>query len=367
MQVSQVQLARKLGVSQRTVSSALHGSGRVGDALRERILEAAARHGYRPNRLAAGLRGARTRSLGIVWAFVDPWAGDAGIALDITRHFQQQGFAVYQALHDPAVEVLGRRIDDLLDRRVDALVVQGTPGQLAHPDIQRRLRSTPVAVTVSREAVPGLPADQVVHDRNAAIREVVDHLAACGRRKPCMVLTMCEESNPPKFRAFAERWAAHGVAETARMLVDMTVAGPDVASGAARHPAFEEHGMRHRVAFAAKFPRSVPVDCVFCFNDTGAFYILRELQDRGLRVPDDVAVVGFNNDQAGAVWTPPLATGDRRPRDVSAAVARLLERRLANGAAAQETIAVPMRFVWRESAGKMAASQATGVAGAIPA
>jgi DNA-binding LacI/PurR family transcriptional regulator len=351
MQVSQAQLARKLGISQRTVSSALHGSGRVGVALRERILEAAEKQGYRPNRLASGLRGGRTRSLGIIWAFVDPWAGDASIALDITRHFQQKGVAVYQALHDPAVEVLGRRIDDLLDRRIDALVVQATPSQLAHAEIQRRLRAAPAAVTVSREAVPGLPADQVVHDRNAAIREVVDHLAAAGRRKPCMVLTMCEESNPPKYRAFVNRWAQHGVAESSRMLVDMTVAQAGTADGAALHPAFEEHGMRHRTAFVAKFARTTPVDCVFCFNDTGAFYILRELQDRGLRVPDDVAVVGFNNDQAGAVWSPPLATGDRRPRDVSAAVARLIERRLANDAAAHETIAVPMRFIWRESAG----------------
>lgn len=351
MLVSQLQLAQKLGVSQRTVSSALHGSGRVGPALRKRIVAAAERHGYRPNRLAAGLRGSRTSSIGIVWAFVDPWAGDASIALDITREFQERGFAMYQALHDPSVDVLGRRIDDLLDRRIDALVVQATPGQLAHPEIQRRLRAAPAAITVSREAVPELSTDQVVQDRNHAIREVVDHWAACGRRQPCMVLAMSDESNPPKYRAFAERWAEHGVSETARMLVDMTAAAGGARKSVAPHPSFEEHGLRHRTAFAAKFPRSVPVDCVFCFNDTGALYILSELRDRGIRVPHDVAVVGFNNDQAGAVWTPPLATGDRRPRDVSAAVARLLERRLAEPAAERQTVTVPMHFIWRESAG----------------
>lgn len=356
MHFSQAQLARKLGISQRTVSSALNGSGRVGDALRKRVLEAAAEHGYRPNRLAAGLRGARTRSLGIVWAFADPWAGDASIALDITRQFQQQGFAVYQALHDADVNILGRRIDDLLDRCVDALIVQATPTQLAHPDIVRRLKAASAAVTVSREIVPDLPADQIIHDRNAAIRDVVDHLAACGRRKPCMVLAMCQESNPPKYRAFVERWAEHGVRETSRMLVDLTLAPVRASAQGSAHPAFEEHGIRHRIAFAEKFPRAVPVDCVFCFNDTGAFYVMRELQDRGIRIPEQVAVVGFNNDQAGAVWTPPLATGDRRHREVSAAVADALERRLANPAAPFETIPIPMRFIWRESAGPAGAS-----------
>lgn len=351
MHFSQTQIAQKLGISQRTVSSALNGSGRVGAALRKRILETASEHGYRPNRLAAGLRGARTRSLGIVWAFADPWAGDAGIALDITRQIQQRGFTVYQALHDEDVAILGRRIDDLLDRCVDALVVQATPAQLAHPDIVRRLQAAGAAVTVSRAAVPGLPADQVVHDRNAAICEVVDHLAACGRRKPCMVLAMCQESNPPKYRAFVERWAEHGVRETSRMLVDLTLAPSRASAQGSAHPAFEEHGIRHRTAFAEKFPKAVPVDSVFCFNDTGAFYVMRELQDRGIRIPEQVAVVGFNNDQAGAVWTPPLATGDRRHRDVSAAVIAALERRFANAAAPFETTPIAMRFVWRESAG----------------
>lgn len=357
MQISQTQLARTLGVSQRTVSSALNGSGRVGEKLRKRILDVAEQQGYRPNRLAAGLRGARTRSLGIVWAFADPWAGDSGIALDISRQFQQQGFAVYQALHDADIHILGRRIDDLLDRRVDALVVQATPTQLAHPDIIRRLKAASAAVTVSREVVPDLPADQVVHDRNGAIREVVDHLAACGRRKPCMVLTMCEESNPPKYRAFTERWAEHGVRETPRMLVDMTLAPhralPEIKIPT--HPKFEEHGMRHRLAFAEKFPHAVPVDCVFCFNDMGALYVMRELHDRGIRVPEDVAVVGFNNDQAGAIWLPPLATGDRRHREVSEAVADALERRLANPTAPFEVLTIPMHFIWRESAGAPAA------------
>lgn len=350
MQISQTQLAQTLGVSQRTVSSALNGSGRVGEKLRKRILAVAEQQGYRPNRLAAGLRGSRTRSLGIVWAFSDPWAGDSGIALDITRQFQQHGFAVYQALHDDDVEILGRRIDDLLDRCVDAIVVQATPSQLAHPDIQRRLQSVS-AVTVSREFVPGLFADQVVHDRNTAIGEVVDHLAASGRHKPCMVLTMGQESNPPKYQAFVERWAEHGVKETRRMLVDMTEAERGSGPIPVENPAYEGHGLRHRLAFVKKFPNTVPVDCVFCFNDTGAFYVMRELQNRGIRVPEDVAVVGFNNDQAGAVWQPPLATGDRRHREVSSAVTEVLERRLENPTASFEQIIIPMHFVWRESAG----------------
>ncbi len=351
MRVSQAQLARELGVSQRTVSYALNGSGRIRDSLRQRILDAAEDFGYRPNRLAAGLRGSKTRSVGIVWSFVNPWTEDSGIALEVVKRFQLEGFAVYQALHDDDVRILCSRIDDLLDRCVDALVVQATPSQLCSPDVRRRL-SAVSSVTVCREYIQNLKADQVIHARDPAIFEVVDYLWASGRRRPCMVLSMGEESNPPKYRAFVKRWEDHGVAETKEMLVDMTAAeARDSTCSVDSGPSYEEHGVNHRIAFASKFPDRTPVDCVFCFNDMGALYMMRELEDRGLRIPEDVAVVGFNNNQAGAAWRPALASGDRRQAEVSGAVIRFLERRLEDPASPFARADIPMRFIWRESAG----------------
>lgn len=344
--VSQSEIAAELGISQRTVSSALNGSGRVGEAMRARILAHAAKAGYRPNHLASGLRGAKTSSIGIVWSFGDQWTNDSGIALDVTSRLQREGFAVYHALHDEDNAALCARIDDLLARSVDALVIRARRSQLASPEVRARLASV-ASVTVCNEAVSRLKCDQVVHDRKPAIREIADHFHASGRRRPAMILAMSDESNPPKFEAFAERWAEYGI--EAR-LVDITD------GGRLPHPSYAEHGAAHQAALRREFPdaarRAGPLpDCVFCFNDIGALHALRELRERGLSTPGDVAVCGFNNNPAGEAWDPPLATGDRCRNKVAEAVVALLERRRANHDAPFSTTSVPMRFLWRESAG----------------
>src|SRR5690606_28976058 len=80
------------------------------------------------------------------------------------------------------------------------------------------------------------------------------------------------------------------------------------------------HGRRYAEAIRRQFPPHagpLPVDAIFCFNDTGAMFVMRELQGRGLRIPEDVAVVGFNNMEVGETWHPPLATGDRMPARVA--------------------------------------------------
>ena len=88
MPITQAQLAEKLGLSQRTVSVAFSGSGRINEQTRLRVLEAARKHGYRPNRLAMGLRGGRTGSVGLIWSFADPWTGDSIIAVDLLQRLQ---------------------------------------------------------------------------------------------------------------------------------------------------------------------------------------------------------------------------------------------------------------------------------------
>ncbi len=341
MPITQADIAEKLGLNQKTVSIAFGANGRINDSTRQRIIRVANELGYRPNRLAAGLRGACTRSIGVVWAFVDPWAGDAVIGLDILERLQRRGFATYQAQYTEKTSAMCRQLDDLLARRVDAIVVQAIPSQLTDPRIVARLESAPAVVGVAREPVDGFPGDLVVHDRDQAIREVVDHFADTGRRQPAMALSMSQESNPPKFAVFAEQCRRRGIGHD-RMLIDLD------------HPTqAESHGQLHLQGFRRAFPigRELGIDAVFCFNDIGALYVMRDVQDRGLRVPDDVAVVGFNDAEFGRLWRPALATGDRKFRDVALAVDRMLETRLDDPEQEPRQESVHMQFVWRESAG----------------
>jgi LacI family transcriptional regulator len=195
MPITQTDIARQLGVNQKTVSIAFGAAGRIHPDTRKRILSLAKELGYRPNRLAAGLRGAATRSIGMIWAFVDPWAGDAVIGLHVLERLQARGFATYQAQHSEHTDVLCRQLDDFLNRRIDALIIQAIPSQLQHPDVVERLAQFPAVVAVTREPIADFAGDLVVHDRYRAIRDIVDHLADAGRRRPAMVLSMGQESN----------------------------------------------------------------------------------------------------------------------------------------------------------------------------
>mgnify|MGYP005842044305 CR=1 FL=1 len=342
MAINQSQLARELGLSQGTVSVALGGSGRISERTRRRVLKAVHVKGYQPNRLASSLRRGKTASLGVIWAFADPWAGDAVIALDLLERMQGQGYAVFQAQHSPRTQVLCDQLDDMLGRQVEGIVIQAVPSQLADERVARRLKSAKAVVGVTREPVPDFPGDLVVHDRGQAICEVVDHLVSRGRQRLAMALSIGQESNPSKFDAFLARCKTHGLPRHPHELIPLD---------APKEP--ETHGLRHEEAVRRAFPDDgpVPVDAIFCFNDIGALCVIRELTRRGIRVPEEVAVIGFNNTEAGRVWQPALASGDRRPREVSQAVYDLLNDRLENGRSSNVTRVVPMRFVWRESAG----------------
>ena len=155
-----------------------------------------------------------------------------------------------------------------------------------------------------------------------------------------MALSMAQESNPSKYAAFAEACSELGIAKHPKMLLDLD------------YPHFsEENGQRHVQGIRKYFPDRVDIDALFCFNDIGAMYAMHELQRRGTKVPEDVAVVGFNNITPGRITSPPLATGDRKPELMARKLEEMLMNRIEKPDLAPQRETVHMEFVWRESAG----------------
>lgn len=333
-------VAKRAGVSAMTVSRALSGKAPVAEETRRRIEQAVSELGYRPNWLAAGLRGSGTRSIGVIWAFVDPWSGDAGIGLDVLERIQHRGFVTYQAQQNEQVEVMCEHLDELLARRVDAIVIRATPRQLKDPQLRRRLDQAPGVVAVTRAPVEGFAGDLVVHDRDYAYREAVDYLARAGRKRIALAAEVAQESNAPKYEVFLERCRMHGIADHPYTLIDLGY--PD-------NP--DTQGQRYRDGFRRAFPGQVQVDAIICINDVGAMFTIHELQERGIRVPEDVAVVGFNNIETCRVVRPALASCDRRSRETAEAVDRMLAWRLDNPDAPPQCETIHMNFVHRASAG----------------
>ena len=141
MSATQQDIARRLNLSQQTVSIAFGATGRIHPDTRQRVLDMAKRLNYVPDRLAAGLRGSGTRSVGVVWQFADLIVGDAAIGLDVLQRLQTRGLVAYTyptMVESPVVE-LCRQLDDLLARRPDAIVIQTTPRHLRDPQVARKV------------------------------------------------------------------------------------------------------------------------------------------------------------------------------------------------------------------------------------
>ncbi len=340
------QVAERANASVAAVSSVLNNKNRsrgYSDAMRERILLAAKELNYVPNRLASGLRGARTRSVGVLWSFTDAWTGDSEIGLDLLNRIQRSGSVTYQASMTHSIDHTCRQLDEFAHRRVDGLLIRSGPEQLDHPEVRRRFETLPAVVALSRAPVEGFCGDMVVHDRGSAIDEVVDHFTTCGRRRLAMAVALDGPGNRAKAERFIQRCHSRGLNGGACRLIRLDPP---------RSP--HTHGEQHREAMERTFPRRIDVDAIFCFADIGAMYVGRFLEEHGVAVPDDVALVGFNDSEAGRLHKPPLATGDRLRSEVADRMEHMLLSRLSSAAElTPRSETVRMRFIWRESAGRV--------------
>jgi LacI family transcriptional regulator len=284
-------VADAAGLHPSTVSRALDPErrDRVSDATREHVVAVAARLGYRPDMVARGLKSGRTGALGVVVAdlgniFVTPLVHGIADAIDDAGMM-----SVVAESRDDRDRFAGI-LDHMLSRRVDALVI------LAARTGDRELvemanRSVPV-VLASRP-LEDTPVRQVIHDNDLGGALVAEHLHALGHR------IVAQLRGPDDVLNFPRR--AHGFMGRVEAL-GMELADLD---GVAAHPTQEE-GRRLMEDLLDTRPR-LP-SAVFAHNDLMAIGALTALKSRGLRVPDDISLVGYNDMPLADQVSPPLTT-----------------------------------------------------------
>jgi DNA-binding LacI/PurR family transcriptional regulator len=315
-------IAVELGVSQSTVSRILNGvaSFRVSDETRTRVLEAAHRLDYRPNALARSLRSGRTHLIG----FHDTWASDTFNAeheflariigglqsaaarrdCDVLLHMPMQG-------RSPA-EVFAR----LTDGRVDGLILHG---DTMDPLVQRLVQSKVPLVTIvdKVEGVPGVSVD----DWDGA-RQAAQYLWARGYRRFAF-LAPEQDGGGPTQRGYDWRGMLfeRGIEEIPIVRMDHDEGVPPL------DELLEWQGMRPDEPVA-----------VFCWNDRAAYNLLRACLERGVRVPQQLAVVGFDGFVDLKLPALQLTTVSCLWGEVAAAAVNLLLRRIGGEDVPLETL-----------------------------
>ncbi|RJK94293.1 LacI family DNA-binding transcriptional regulator [Vallicoccus soli] len=326
-------VAALAGVSPRTVSNVVNGAAHVAPGTRARVEEALRTLRYRPNAAARSLRRGRSGLVALVVPEVgSPYFGEVAARLADVAERRQWTLLIEQTGGDPARE--RRLLDGVRAQLVDGVVF--SPWSLGPDEIAARRDTAPMVLLGERG--PEGVADHVVIDNVAAARDATAHLLALGRRRVAML------------------GAASGVGEDTARLRREGYRQALAAAGLAPDPALEVPvGALHRAdgarALEALLDAGTEVDALFCSTDELALGALRVALRRGLRVPDDLALVGVDDIEDGRYATPSLSTVAPDKEAVAEEAARCLAERMDGAAGEPRTVLAGHRLVPRETTG----------------
>ncbi|MBE7323428.1 LacI family DNA-binding transcriptional regulator [Nocardioides sp. Y6] len=295
-------VARHAGTSKSAVSLALRDDPGVSAETRRRILAAAEEIGYRPHVLARAMRERRTMRLGVVLTSLDnPYHTEVVAAVEESA--ETAGFSVLLGHGNRASGQLAERINAMLDLRLDGIVVVSSWAEPAMVQAAS-LRAPVVMIGRSLEPVTGI--DSVISDDEAGAALAVDHLVAGGHSRIVHVSSSTRPAGLARRRGYEAAMRRHGLAEHVRVL--------------ARTPSDSSLGELDDLLAQG-------YDAAFARNDVEASDVLDHAWDRGLAVPADLAVVGYDDSMLARRGRPRL-TSVHQPRAAmgARAVALLIER-----------------------------------------
>lgn len=328
-------VAALAGVSVGTASKALNDRGKLRADTRAQVLAAARELGFRPNTLARGLLQGRTYTVGLV---TDDSFGRFSIPVMLGAENALGAGRISAFMCDTRDDPIRERhyVDQLLSRRVDGIIVTGRRTEPRRPLVTEALPgAVPVVYAMTQTTDPNDIA--VIADDEQGGALATQHLYAIGRRRIGHV------TGPDRFRASHDR--ARG------MTAVLSESGLQPAGGTPLHGEWsEEWGRQGTEMLLGSEP---DVDAVFCGSDQIARGVVEILRDRGRRVPEDVAVVGFDNWEPMALGCrPPLTTVDMNLEAVGQAAAQHLLAAIDGEQTAGGVRRLPCRLVPRQSTGR---------------
>jgi DNA-binding LacI/PurR family transcriptional regulator len=330
MAVSLRDVAARAGVSVRTVSNVVNGFVHVAPDTRLRVQTVIDELGYRPNAAARQLRRGRTETISLVVPDIgSPYFSE--LASLLVRLAEERGWTVHIDQTDGEAERERRMTAGPVGRSVDGVIC--SPWAVA-PDVLARLSAGPL-VLLGERAAPG-SLDHVAIDNIAASEQATEHLVDLGRRGIAAIGAQPHLHNGTarqRLEGFRTALARAGLPDRTALV----------------EPVHELHRPDGAAAMARLLAGPRRVDAVFCFTDELALGALRTLAEHGLRVPEDVAVVGFDDIEDGRYSTPSLTTISPDKLQIARLALDSLVRRIDDPRAPDRDLVAGHRLVVRES------------------
>lgn len=327
-------IAKELNVSVVTVSKVLRNQSDVGAETRERILRRMRELNYQPNLAARSLATGRTSTVGLVVpSLLHPFFAE--IAKGMVEVIRPKGYGLFISSSDEDEDLERQEIEQLLARRVDALIVASVQ------------RSPEFFRTLERQHVPWILVDRMLPDLNSATFIGVDDEAVGFLATRHLIERGCTrvahirgpEIGPGRGRlaGYRKGLVSCGLASGPERVVESRIA-----DDCAEESGYE--AMRQLLKF-----QPVP-DGIFCYNDPIAVGAIQAILEVGLRIPDDVAVLGCGNTRWAGMLRVPLSSIDQGASRMGERAAKLALTLIDSKAPRKRRIILlPAKVVVRES------------------
>ena len=319
-------VARKAGVSKSLVSLVMRGAPNVSDARRKAVLEAAAALGYRPNAAARSLVQRRSQLIGVMVSDIhNPFYTEM---LDGVEEAAE--IAGYRILMNSGQRIAKREeeaVETFLELRVDALML-GSP-RLPISSLKRVARIVPTVMLGKASRAEEL--DSVVTDERAGARLIIEHLNGLGHTQIAHIDGGTATGGLQRRRAYERAMTKAGLGRHVRVIPGEYT---------------EEAGFQ---GARELFKTNKSPSAVFAANDLSAIGAIQALGEMGMRVPQDVSVIGYDNTHLSAFEHISLSTVNQPRRSMGRRATQLLVERVEAGRNKARHIVVPPTLIPRST------------------
>jgi DNA-binding LacI/PurR family transcriptional regulator len=321
------ELAHYLGLNPSTISVVLNDTpGRsIPDETRKRIKEAAKQFNYQPNLLARSFRSRRTLTLGILV----PELGDGyhtAVMTGVGDYLVNAGYFYFTAHH--------RHRPNLIEQYTKQLVAKGAEGLICIDTALEHSLSVPVVAVAGHRHIQGVT--NVVLDHRRAAELTLTHLHSLGHRRIAFMRGQPFSSDSDdRWRGIVEVGNELGIEIRPELTVQLN---RDISSPELGYPVVQQ-----------LFDGKRKFTALVCFNDIAAIGAIRAIHDLGLRVPDDISVIGFDDIKAAAYISPNLTTIRQPLSEMGRFAAQCIVNRLNHTEDFREQVAFEPELVIRES------------------
>ena len=299
-------IARDLGVSVVTVSKVLRNHSDIGEETRARVLRRMKELNYRPNLAARTLVTGHSLTMGLVVPdLVHPFFAE--VAKGISRTLRKKGYSLLISSSEEDAELEQQEIEQLLARRVDAMVVASARGT---EESLRRIEEQKIPYVLIDRQFAGGEANFVGVDDEAVGDLATTHLIDIGCRRIAHIRGPEVSTAIGRLQGYRRALARHGVTPAEGYVVELRTG--DDAGDISGYEAMDK-----------LLELRPPPDGVFCYNDPVAMGAMKAILEAGKRIPEDIAVIGCGNVRYAGLLRVPLSSVDQASATIGEQAAKL--------------------------------------------